>query len=173
MRKKYTVIRNVRLVDGTGAPAIENAVFVFFNGDTVSDDRLVYCGSAADFDPSVTADGEVFALDLSDSTYTILPGLINTHVHLSLELPYLPYYVDKFGDAYRAMVTYRRACEALLCGVTTLRGVGNADTSEIAVRNAINKGMFGGPRIITGTLQGIVNAVDCGASWPRAWIRSS
>ena len=74
MRKKYTVIRNVRLVDGTGAPAIEDAVFVFFNGDTVSDDRLVYCGSAADYDPSVTADGEVFALDLSDSTYTILPG---------------------------------------------------------------------------------------------------
>ena len=149
MRKKYTVIRHARLVDGTGAPAIEDAVFVFFNGDTVSDDRLVYCGDAAGYDPSITADGEVFALDLADSTYTILPGLVNTHVHLSLELPYLPYYVDKFGDAYRAMVTYRRACEALLCGVTTLRGVGNADTSEIAVRNAINKGMFGGPRIIT------------------------
>lgn len=124
MRKKYTVIRHARLVDGTGAPAIEDAVFVFFNGDTVSDDRLVYCGDAAGYDPSITADGEVFALDLADSTYTILPGLVNTHVHLSLELPYLPYYVDKFGDAYRAMVTYRRACEALLCGVTTLRGVG-------------------------------------------------
>ena len=149
MRKKYTVIRHARLVDGTGAPAIEDAVFVFFNGDAVSDDRLVYCGDAAGYDPSITADGEVFALDLADSTYTILPGLVNTHVHLSLELPYLPYYVDKFGDAYRAMVTYRRACEALLCGVTTLRGVGNADTSEIAIRNAINKGMFGGPRIIT------------------------
>jgi imidazolonepropionase-like amidohydrolase len=88
-------------------------------------------------------------MDLSDSTYTVLPGLVNTHVHLSLELPYLAYYLDKFGDAYRAMVTYRRACEALFCGVTTLRGVGNADTSELAVRNAINKGMFGGPRIIS------------------------
>ena len=42
MRKKYTVIRNVRLIDGTGAPAVENAVFVFFNGETVEDDRLVY-----------------------------------------------------------------------------------------------------------------------------------
>ena len=41
MRKKYTVIRHARLVDGTGAPAIEDAVFVFFNGDAVSDDRLV------------------------------------------------------------------------------------------------------------------------------------
>ena len=84
MRKKYTVIRHARLVDGTGAPAIEDAVFVFFNGDTVSDDRLVYCGDAAGYDPSITADGEVFALDLADSTYTILPGLVNTHVHLSL-----------------------------------------------------------------------------------------
>lgn len=74
MRKKYTVIRHARLVDGTGAPAIEDAVFVFFNGDTVSDDRLVYCGDAAGYDPSITADGEVFALDLAGSTYTILPG---------------------------------------------------------------------------------------------------
>lgn len=149
MKKKYTVIKHVRLVDGTGAPAIENATFVFFNGDTIADDRLVYCGPAETYDSAVTADGTVFELDLSDSTYTVMPGLINTHVHLSLELPYLSYYVDKFGDAYRAMVTYRRACEALLCGVTTIRGVGNADTSEIAVRNAINKGMFGGPQIIT------------------------
>ena len=57
MKKKYTVIKNVRLVDGTGAPAIENAVFVFFNGDTIADDRLVYCGSAAGYDPAITADG--------------------------------------------------------------------------------------------------------------------
>ena len=91
MRKKYTVIRHARLVDGTGAPAIEDAVFVFFNGDTVSDDRLVYCGDAAGYDPSITADGEVFALDLADSTYTILPGLVNTHVHLSLEMPTGPW----------------------------------------------------------------------------------
>ena len=134
MRKKYTVIRNVRLVDGTGSPAVEDAVFVFFNGDTVADDRLVYCGSATNYDSAITADGEVFPLDLSDSTYTVLPGLVNTHVHLSLELPYLPYYLDKFGDAYRAMVTYRRACEALLCGVTTVRGVGNADTADYHLR---------------------------------------
>jgi len=148
---KYTVIRNLRLVDGTGAPAVENAVFVFLNGEMLKDDKLIYCGSAEDYDPAVLEDkeAEIFELDLSDSTYTVLPGLINTHVHLSLVLPYLPYYVDKFGDAYRAMVSYRRACEALLVGVTTVRGVGNADTSELAVRNAINKGMFGGPRIIS------------------------
>lgn len=149
MGKRYTVIRNLRMFNGTGEPAIENAVLAFCVGDVVSDDRLVYCGPADGYDSGITSDGTVFELDLSDGTYTVLPGLINTHVHLSLELPYLPYYVDKFGDAYRAMVTYRRACEALLCGVTTLRGVGNADTSEIAVRNAINKGMLGGPRIIS------------------------
>ena len=149
--KKYTEIKNIRLFDGTGAPAVENAVMVFYNGAAPADDKLVYCGPAENYDPSLARDGEseVFELDLSDSTYTVLPGLINTHVHLSLELPYLPYYVDKFGDAYRAMVSYRRACEALFVGVTTVRGVGNADASELAVRNAINKGMFAGPRIIS------------------------
>lgn len=36
----------------TGAPAIGDAVFVFFNRDTVSNDCLACCGSAADYNPS-------------------------------------------------------------------------------------------------------------------------
>ena len=117
MNKEYTVIRHVRLVDGSGKAAVEDAIVAFVNDvDDITKDHLVYCGSSENFDEQMLQDGEVFTLDLGDDTYTILPGLINTHVHLDLNLPYLDHYDDPWGDSYRAMVTYRRACEALLCG---------------------------------------------------------
>ena len=54
---------------------------------SVKDDQLIYCGPAKDFDPQLVTDDKCFELDLSDGCYTVLPGLINTHVHLDLELP--------------------------------------------------------------------------------------
>ena len=145
----YTVIKNLRMIVGDGRPAIENAVLAFVNRPETKDDQLIYCGPAKDFDPQLVTDDKCFELDLSDGCYTVLPGLINTHVHLDLELPYLPYLVDKWGDSYRTLVVYRRACEALLCGVTTVRGVGIVGACEIALKKAIEKNLVLGPRIIT------------------------
>lgn len=140
----YTVIKNLRMIVGDGRPAIENAVLAFVNRPEIKDDQLIYCGPAKDFDPQLVTDDKCFELDLSDGCYTVLPGLINTHVHLDLELPYLPYLVDKWGDSYRTLVVYRRACEALLCGVTTVRGVGIVGACEIALKKAIGI-WFGAP----------------------------
>ena len=144
-----TVIQHVRLIPGNGDAAIEDATLALVNGASPAEDRLVYCGPASDFDPASLPSGEVFTMDLSGGCYTILPGLINTHVHLDLELPYLPYYLDKWGDAYRTLVVYRRAAEALLCGVTTIRGVGIVGQTELAVRKAFGNGLLWGPRIIS------------------------
>lgn len=147
---KYTIIRNIRMIVGDGSPAIENAVLVLHNAPEMADDRLIYCGAAEGFSMDMLKDGEIGAdLELRSGTYTVLPGLINSHAHLDLELPYLPYYLDKWGDSYRTMVIYRRASEALLCGVTTIRGVGVVGASELAVRDAINKGMVWGPKIVS------------------------
>ena len=85
-----TVIQHVRLIPGNGDAAIEDATLALVNGASPAEDRLVYCGPASDFDPASLPSGEVFTMDLSGGCYTILPGLINTHVHLDLELPYLP-----------------------------------------------------------------------------------
>ena len=86
-----TVIQHVRLIPGNGAPAIEDAALALVNGSSPVEDRLFYCGPASDFDPASLPPGEVFTMDLSGGCYTILPGLINTHVHLDLELSHFPF----------------------------------------------------------------------------------
>jgi len=145
----FTCIKHVRLLVGDGREAIQDGVLVLENGDTPEQDSLRYCGSFENFHPDFAEGASVAELDLSCGEYTILPGLINTHAHLDLELPYLPYYLDKWGDAYRALVVYRRASEALRCGVTTIRGVGIVGQTELAVRNAFKKGLLWGPRIVS------------------------
>lgn len=145
----FTCIQHVRLLVGDGSPAVEDGVLVLENGNTPAEDSLKFCGAFADFTPDFPEGANVATLDLSEGNYTILPGLINTHAHLDLELPYLPYYLDKWGDAYRALVMYRRAAEALRCGVTTIRGVGVVGESELAVRKALRNGLLWGPRIVS------------------------
>jgi imidazolonepropionase-like amidohydrolase len=143
MVDKTMILRHLRLVDGSGAAAVEDAALVFSPGTSERQEgRIEYAGPASALAPGI----EGLILDLEG--YTVLPGLFNVHVHLDLELPYLNYYVDKFGDAYRTLVAYRRAAEALWCGVTTLRNVGGAGDFDIALRNAVNRGMLTAPRIV-------------------------
>ena len=129
---------NCRLVDGTGKAAVENAILI------TQGSKILYAGPA-ELAPAVE---EKQTIDMGGRT--LLPGFFNCHAHLSLRFPFLPYCVDEYGTpGYRTMVMYRRAVEALHCGVTTLRVTGEADYTDTAVRDAISRGMFMGPRILT------------------------
>ncbi|GHU96803.1 Xaa-Pro dipeptidase [Spirochaetia bacterium] len=143
--EKRLILKHLRLLDGSGSAALEDAALVVTAGSAdAPDGRIEYAGPMS----ALTHIPESGDLVLDAPGYTALPGLFNVHVHLDLELPYLPYYVDKFGDAYRTLVSYRRAAEALWCGVTTLRNVGGAGDFDIALRDAVNKGMLTAPRIV-------------------------
>src|SRR5882672_7309865 len=65
--KGVVVLKAARLVDGTGAPAIVNAVIV------VTDNKITAVGDAASV--SVPADAKV--IDLGEAT--LLPGFIDAH----------------------------------------------------------------------------------------------
>lgn len=128
---------NCRIVDGTGKPAVENAVLI------TEGTKILYAGPAA-------AAPETGCGQLDMGGRTLLPGIFNCHAHLSLRFPFIDYRVDEYGTpGYRTMVMYRRAVEALFCGVTSLRVTGEADYCDTAVRDAINRGMVMGPRILT------------------------
>ncbi len=80
---------------------------------------------------------------------TVMPGLIDCHVHLEWEQSRSSYserYTLNPADiAYRAAVYARRTLEA---GFTTVRDLGGTGVN-IALRNAINSGWAVGPRILT------------------------
>ena len=136
----WILYRNCRLFDGTGAPVIEDACLV------TQGEQILFAGPLAQLPKDLQ--GAQQTIDLGGRT--VLPGLFNCHVHMALRFPFSAYCVDEYKTpAYRAMVIFRRAMEAMYCGVTTLRCVGEADDSDLAVRDAINKGMVMGSRILT------------------------
>ena len=86
-------------------------------------------------------------IDLKNKT--VLPGLIDMHVHLELEMsPSI--YLDKFtsNPADIAFKSVNYASATLFAGFTTVRDLGGSGVN-ISLRNAINKGEIAGPRIIT------------------------
>ena len=128
------ILRGATLIDGTGAPSVRDRAVV------VTDRRIA--SIVADRPPR---DGTV--LDLGG--LTLLPGLINCHVHLCLSGDADPlrtlsdesYATTVIGAVVRA----RRTVEA---GVTTVRDLGGREYAEIAVRDAVRAGSIPGPRVL-------------------------
>ncbi len=86
-------------------------------------------------------------IDLGD--YTLLPGLIDMHVHPNLTTG--DYQVDflKGSSASKALMGLKNVQDLLAAGWTTLRVAGDGDVgyANMEIRNAINKGIFTGPHI--------------------------
>ena len=87
-------------------------------------------------------------VDLTRST--CLPGLIDAHVHLTMQFGPTTY-SDQFrlnpaDYAIRGTLYARRTLQA---GFTTVRNLGDIANESIALRNAINSGLIEGPRIYT------------------------
>lgn len=135
------VLKNCRIVDGAGNPGMDDMVMVI--------DRSagsIVCMEKSDSLDSLWLSDQHDLLDLSG--YTVLPGLFNVHTHLGLKLPFTSYYLDPYPVSYWALICYRRAVEALVCGVTSLRCPGGPNGADISVRNAIDNMMLQGPRLI-------------------------
>jgi imidazolonepropionase-like amidohydrolase len=116
----------------------------------VSGDRIDRIGSADSI--NIPDGGKV--IDLSDAT--VVPGLIDAHVHLTGD-PDAQGYKNLAASVPRnALFGAANARRTLLAGFTTVRNVGAGGYADVALRDAINHGDVPGPRMrVSGPALGI------------------
>lgn len=88
-------------------------------------------------------------VDLSD--YTLMPGLMDMHTHLTFEHNGPSTYLERFtlNEADYTIQAVAYAKITLMAGFTTVRNLGDGYNETVALRNAIGKGKIPGPRVFT------------------------
>jgi imidazolonepropionase-like amidohydrolase len=82
---------------------------------------------------------------------TLLPGLIDMHVHLTGDPRYSGYRGLEFTDNFWTVVGVASAKKTLEAGFTTVRNVGAERYDDVALKQAIEAGHVPGPRIVPAT----------------------
>jgi imidazolonepropionase-like amidohydrolase len=127
------LIENARCFDGT--KVLPERVDIYLDGG-----RIAWVGSG-----SAAAD----ARRIKAGDRLVMPGLIDTHVHLeSPAVPDRTGYVVRTPEPLMAFYAAYNARLTLEAGFTTLRNMGTS--ASIALRNAIDRNLIEGPRILTG-----------------------
>lgn len=132
-----SVITAARYLDvQTGKTVEYPAIFVGADGriTNIADARTVRWGS------------NVKHIDLGDRT--LLPGLIDMHVHLTSLAEVGGYQALRYTDSFWTVVGVANAKKTLDAGFTTVRNVGSADFEDVGLKQAIEGGYITGPRII-------------------------
>lgn len=132
MGKKYAIVGG-KLVDGTGVDPVENSLVL-----VEEDGKISYAGKNEPV-------AEDLGYEVIDATgKTVMPGLIDTHLHFSGNL------TDNDNDwviesvAQKQVVATKQAYDCLTHGLTTVCEIGR---NGIAIRDCINKGIIEGPRV--------------------------
>ena len=132
------VLRAAHLFDGVSGKLSEPGVVV------VTGNRITAVGAGA----ALPANARI--VDLGDAT--LMPGIIDAHVHLQGDSTD-NWYKDVFDGIMRfpaeqAHYAAHTAKATLEAGVTTVRDLGSSDYQALGLRNAIRAGQIPGPRIL-------------------------
>jgi imidazolonepropionase-like amidohydrolase len=126
-----------KLID-TKKGELLNKMTIVVTGNKITDVRKGYIKAPFKEDKTI---------DLT--TKTVMPGLIDMHVHIEGELnpkKYIePFVLNEADVAFNAQ---KYAKTTLMAGFTTVRDLGGTGVN-VSLRNAINQGKVDGPRIIT------------------------
>lgn len=146
------VVRATRILDGRGA-VLENRDIEIREGRIVA---IV---------PSGEGNGDV-VVDLAG--YTVLPGLIDTHVHLGWHFDDDGRLARDTDPADRVLYGAENAYQMLRAGFTTVQSIGGPEDAPLA--RAFARGILPGPRVISSL--GSISASTGGPGELRAAVRA-
>ena len=137
------------------------------HGDTVivTADRMVdvIAGRVIERPQITITDGRISAVATQNSSptagarkidlpgMTLLPGLIDMHVHLTHDPRFSGYKSLEFTDNFWTVVGVANAKRTLEAGFTTVRNVGSRNFDDVALKQGIERGYVPGPRIVPAT----------------------
>jgi imidazolonepropionase-like amidohydrolase len=110
----------------------------------IRDGRIAAIGQGAS---AFTPGPSTMRVDLPGMT--LLPGLIDMHVHLDSDPSYGGYTGLEYGDRFWSVLTVPHAGKTLDAGFTTVRNVGSDAWNDVGLRQAISEGKVRGPRVVT------------------------
>jgi imidazolonepropionase-like amidohydrolase len=132
-------LKNARLIDGTGAPPVAPAALV------VEGNTIVHAGVLAPAD--APGPGAAVTVDLQGRT--VIPGLVEAHLHLSYNNVKAVADLDlNCPPEYSTLVSAKNAELVLACGYTAARSAGSVHAIDVALKRAITEGLFPGPRLL-------------------------
>lgn len=152
---EMTAITAGRLIDGVDGSVRENVTVV------VRGTRLEAVGEDVAI-PSGTA-----RIDLSD--HTVMPGFIDLHTHMTSGEGSRDSRFRRW-PGHLAIVGVMNARITLEAGFTTVRNVGADDFADVALRDAINRGIVPGPRMYTAVYSLGITGGHCDANGYRPGI---
>lgn len=132
------VVTADRMVDVLAGRVVQKPVVV------VTDGRIAAVGTQGS-QPAINADWK--RVDLPGMT--LLPGLIDMHVHLTSLAEVGGYRGLQYTDSFWPVVGVANARKTLDAGFTTVRNVGSSHFDDVGLRQAIDEGYVEGPRIVT------------------------
>ncbi len=139
----YSIVHAGRLLAEPGKAVLTERSIIIEDGKITG----VLAGYVDAASTGATPDDNVALYDLKD--YFVMPGFIDSHVHLTSELgPRAKLSVVERSDADVAVIAAGFAKKTLLAGFTTVRDVGaSGDDAVFALRDGIERGDVIGPRV--------------------------
>lgn len=143
------------------APAPPPPVYAVQAGTLITDAALptrgpatvvVQGGRILRIEDGATAPSGAIVVDMRDKT--VLPGLIDAHVHLTVDatISRAQGISRKYSEPYFATMGLKNAAATVRAGFTTVRDLGGPVYASLAVRDAVRDGAFPGPRILVAGL---------------------